>query len=434
MLVYVLNHNEEPLMPCKPVVARLLLKDKRAKVVRRCPFTIKLLQPSQEYKQPIALGIDTGSSKLGSAAVDNQGNVLYLGEVEVRNDVTENMKQRAMYRRNRRNRKTRYRQPRFLNRKNSIQTGRFPPTIKSKLHSHLKEIGFVKSLLPITETVIEGASFDPHALKNPAVLSNKWLYQRGTNFGFANTKAFVLDRDGYTCQHCFGKSKDHRLHVHHILFRRDGGSDDESNLIALCKTCHTRLHDGEIALKKNGKRKGHLKHASQMNVLRVQLLAQTQATETFGFVTKEIRQFWNLPKEHYFDAVAIASQGSPLVFKTLSVVLKKCVADGDYQLSKGNRSEQRIETGKIGGFRKFDKVAYAGQEFFIKGRMSTGYAILMDISGAKIDLKPIPKFTKMERVSARKSWIITTKTIVISYCSFGNVSKEIVEKYIQNQG
>lgn len=415
MLVYVLNHNGEPLMPCKPVVARLLLKDKRAKVVSRCPFTIKLLQPSQEYQQPITLGIDTGSTKLGSAAVDHQGNVLYLGEVEVRNDVTEKMKQRAMYRRNRRNRKTRYRPSRFLNRKNSIKDGRLSPILRSKLHSHLKEIRFVSSRLPITEIVIETASFDPHALKYPAVLTNKWLYQRGTNFGFANTKAFVLDRDGYTCQYCFGKSKDHRLHVHHIIFRKNGGSDDESNLIVLCKTCHISLHEGKIILKKNGKRKGTLKHASQMNVLRVQLLAQTHATETFGFVTKEIRQSWNLPKEHYFDAVAIASQGCKLVFKTLSVVLKKCIADGDYQLYKGVRSEQRIETGKICGFRKFDKVTYAGQTLFIKGRMSTGYAILMDISGAKIDLKPIPKFTKMTRLSARKSWIMTTKTIANFY-------------------
>jgi hypothetical protein len=89
-------------------------------------------------------------------------------------------------------------------------------------------------------------------------------------------------------------------------------------------------------------------------------------------------------------------------------VLKKCVADGDYQLAKGVRSEKMIETGKICGFRKFDKVRYKRQEYFIKGRMSTGYAILMDVTGEKVDLKPIPKFNKMKRLSARKSWIMTT--------------------------
>ena len=109
--------------------------------------------------------------------------------------------------------------------------------------------------------------------------------------------------------------------------------------------------------------------------------------------------------------MAIASQGSPLNFKTTQVLCKKCLADGDYQLAKGIRGEQRIETGKICGFRKFDKVVYNGGEYFIKGRMSTGYAIPMDINGTKIDLKPIPKFSKMVRSSARKSWIMTTVSI-----------------------
>ncbi|MBZ5752498.1 hypothetical protein, partial [Metabacillus rhizolycopersici] len=93
----------------------------------------------------------------------------------------------------------------------------------------------------------------------------------------------------------------------------------------------------------------------------------------------------------------------------------KCVSDGDYQQTKGVRSEQVIPTGKLFGFRKFDKIQYKGEEYFIKGRMSSGYAILMDIEGHKVDLKPIPKFSKMQRVSARKSWITIQKTIPIFY-------------------
>ena len=148
-----------------------------------------------------------------------------------------------------------------------------------------------------------------------------------------------------------------------------------------------------------------------MNVLRSQLLKITGGYETFGYITKEIRQHGGFPKEHYFDAVAIASQGSPVHFKTSQVMFKKCVPDGDYQLAKGIRGEQRIETGKICGFRKFDKVLYRGGEYFIKGRMSTGYAILMDIQGTKAELKPIPKFSKMKRFTARKSWIMITTNI-----------------------
>ena len=411
-MVYVINFDNTPLMPCTSVIARLLLSQGKAKCIKRTPFTIKLLYQATKYTQPITLGIDTGSSKIGSSAVKDNGDVIYLSEVEIRNDISEKLKQRSKYRRNRRNRKTRYRKARWLNRKNSIKKDRFSPTMTSKINSHWKEIKYVQTRLPVSRIILETATFDPHALKNPAVLSKKWLYQKGINYGFANTKAYVLDRDNHTCQYCKGKSKDSKLEVHHIVFRRNNGSDEPENLICLCKTCHDQLHDGNITLK-GGKAKGHLKHATQMNSIRTQLLRiLPDAEETFGFVTKEHRQLLKLTKEHYMDAVAIASQGDKVNFKTNVVLFKKCVPDGDYQQSKGIRSEQRIPTGKIQGFRKFDKVRYLGHEYFIKGRMNTGYAILMDSKGAKVALKPIPKFNKMERIQARNSWIISQEVIL----------------------
>lgn len=404
-------------MPTTPARARKMLRDGKAKCIRREPFTIKLLFDTSSYTQPITLGVDTGSSHIGSAAVDDAGNVLYLSEVEIRNDIADKMKQRAKYRRNRRNRKTRYRQARWLNRKNSIKSNRFSPTMVSKINSHLKEIKFAKSLLPITHVILETGTFDPHALKNPDVLKNKWLYQRGANYGFSNTKAFVLDRDSHTCQHCKGKSKDGKLEVHHIVFRSNGGSDEAENLITLCKTCHDKVHANKIKLN-GGKIKGQLKHATQMNSIRRQLLQLLPDTEeTFGYITKEHRYLISLPKEHYFDAVAIASldniRNNGLISVQFQTYLlrKKCISKGDYQQTKGIRSEQSIQTGKIMGFRKFDKVKYMGNEYFIKGRMSMGYAILMNITGDKISLKPIPKFSKMERLSSRKSWIMQQETI-----------------------
>jgi hypothetical protein len=407
-VVYVLAPDRTPLMPCTSVIARLLLTRGKAKVVRRTPFTIKLhTQPATTYTQPLTLGVDTGSSVIGSAVADEKGTILYLSEVEIRNDIATTMKERAAHRRDRRNRKTRYRKPRWANRKNSIKTGRFSPTMTSKIDAHLREIRFVQALLPITAIVIETGTFDPHALKNPKVIQNKWLYQKGINYGFANTKAYVLTRDNYTCQHCKGKSKEKRLEVHHVVFHSQNGSDEETNLLTLCKTCHDGLHAGNISLKQRGKKKGNLRHASQMNSIRVQLFKRVEAEETWGYVTKEHRQLWDLPKEHVFDAAMIATRGNKPVFQTTRVVLKRCIPEGDYQQTKGKHSEQRITTGKIMGFRKFDKVRYQGQEYFIKGRMSTGYAILMDIHGNTVALKPIPKFEKMKRVSARSSWMIS---------------------------
>jgi len=411
-VVYVLSSDRVPLMPCTPAIARLLLKDGKAKVVRRTPFTIKMVSQSETtYTQPLTLGVDTGSSVVGSAVADENGKVLYLSEIEIRNDIAKTMKERADSRRNRRNRKTRYRPARWLNRKNSLKRERFSPTMRSKIDAHLREIRFVQSLLPITSIVLETGTFDPHALKHPEVLQNKWLYQKGINYGFANTKAYVLTRDGYTCQHCKGKSKESRLEVHHIIFRNQQGSDEEANLLTLCKACHDGLHAGTITLKQKGVKKGTLLHATQMNSIRIQLLRHVPAEETWGFVTKEHRHLAGLPKEHIFDAAVIATRGKTPVIQTSCVLMKKCVPDGDYQQTKGMRSEQRITTGKIGGFRKFDKVRYRGSEYFIKGRMSTGYAILMDVSGNKLTLKPIPKFDKMKRVSARSSWIMKEAAI-----------------------
>ena len=411
-LVYVLAPDRHPLMPCSCVIARLLLKARKAKVVRRTPFTIKLQEePETSYTQPLTLGIDTGSAVIGSAVADEQGQVLYLSKVQVRNDIADTMKERATYRRNRRQRKTRYRPARWQNRRNSIRSDRFSPTMRSKIDAHLREITFVQSLLPISSFVLETGTFDPHALKNPEVLKNTSLYQQGINYGYANTKAYVLTRDNHTCQQCGGKSKDPHLHVHHLVFRSQDGSDEESNLLTLCKTCHDGLHAGTVVLQQTGKKKGTLRHATQMNSIRVQLLKRVPAEETFGFITKEYRQLAGLPKEHVFDATMIATRGMPPQFLTPSVLVKRCVADGDYQQTKGIRSEQRITTGKIGGFRKFDRVRYQGQDYFIKGRMSTGYAILMDIQGIKVDLKPIPKFATMQRVSARRSWLMLQKTM-----------------------
>lgn len=416
-MVYVLSEDREPLMPCKPAIARLLLKDGKAKCVKRTPFTLQLLYTTTDYTQDLTLGMDTGSGKIGSAVVNEKDEVIYLSEIEVRNDVTKKMTRRAQYRRNRRTRKTRYRKPRFDNRGNSTRTERFSPTMTSKVDSHMKEYRYVKSLLPITNVILETGTFDPHALKNPRVREHKWMYQKGINYGYANTKAYVLTRDGYTCQHCRGKSKNERLEVHHIVFRRNGGSDEPENLMTLCKACHDGLHRGEVTIS-GGKVRGQLKNATQMNSIRIQLLKRIpDAEETFGYITKEHRQRLGLPKEHYVDAAVIASRGRNISLNTSPLLLKKCMSIGDYQQTKGVRSQQRIPTGKIGGIRKFDKVEYLGKAYFVKGRMSTGYAVLMDIYSQKADFShapkgwKTPKLSNLKRVSARTSWIISERAI-----------------------
>lgn len=400
-MVYVLSQQNEPLMPCSNVIARLLLKQGKAKVTKREPFTIKLNYETSNYTQDLTLGIDTGSGTIGAAVSINNSDIVYMSEVTLRNDITEKMSKRFRYRRDRRNRKTRYRKARWLNRANSSKKGRFSPTMRSKFNSHVKEIEYIKSILPITKMIFETSQFDTHLMKNPSLANPKvkhWGYQKGTNYGFENTKAMVLNRDNYTCQYCKGKHKDSKLEVHHIVFRSQGGSDEGSNLITLCHTCHKDLHSGKIHPTLSGKTKGTLKYATQMNSIRKQLFRlYPNAIETFGYITKANRLNLGVDKEHYYDACVIATQGNDFNIKS-SLYKKKCVSDGDFQKTKGIRSERIIVTDKIFGFRKFDKVRYFGKSYFIKGRMSTGYAILMDINGNKIDFSAMPKGYKTPKM------------------------------------
>ena len=410
-LVYVLNEDGAPLMPCRPVVARLLLKEDKVQVKYRTPFTIQLTsQIPEPYTQDLELGIDSGSSQVGSAVfARDTGDVLYLSQIELRNDITHKMDRRT-----RRGRKTRYRPPRFLNRASTRREGRLSPTVQSKLAGHQRELRFVQHLLPVNEHRIrvETASFDIHALSNPQVYQNPQLYQQGLQYGFENTKAYVLTRDQHTCQICKGKRGVKEHHCHHIIFREAGGSDHPDNLIALCKACHNDLHTGKLELKQIGRKK-RLAPATQMNVLRSQLLKSIPGEETFGYITKTHRYALGLPKTHYIDASIIASRGKTLRFKQTTILYKKCVAAGDYQQTKGRRSEQSIPTGKLGGFRKFDQVRYGGGTYIIKGRMASGYAILMDIHGTKVTLGHIPKLRGMKRLRARKSWLMTVEPLII---------------------
>ena len=411
MLVYVLKQNGQPFMPTERFVkVRRLLKEGKAKVVRREPFTIKLLyEPETDVVQECYCGVDTGSKHVGVAVIGND-RVLYQSQTELRNDIKKKMDRKRVFRRNRRSRKTRYRKSRFLNRGNSTRNDILSPSVKHKVQAHIDEIEFCKKILPISDLILEVSQFDTALMKTPSLIDEKvrhWGYQKGFNYGYSSRRSAILHRDNYTCQ-CCGK-KNCRLEVHHIKFKSNGGTDDEENLITLCKECHDGVHAGTIVLDKKPKKSKNLKYATHMSIIRSQLLKKyPDAVETFGFVTSENRNHLKLKKDHYIDACVIASGG--LEFKELDVILyKQRVSKGDYQLCKGIRGEQKLPTGKICGFRKFDKVRYLGKECFIRGRMSSGFTILMNIFGEKIDFSNLlrglktPKLSNCNRISARRS-------------------------------
>ncbi|AKB74002.1 YgjD/Kae1/Qri7 family, required for threonylcarbamoyladenosine (t(6)A) formation in tRNA [Methanosarcina lacustris Z-7289] len=309
-----------------------------------------------------------------------------------------------MYRRTRRSRKTRYRPARFDNQGNSRREGRLTPSIKSKLESHFREKRFVEALLPVTKWKVELASFDIHKIKNPEVSGIGC--QEGDLKGFYNVKAYVLHRDSYTCQHCKGKSKDSRLHCHHIVFRSNQGSDAPKNLITLCETCHKALHNGEFKLSGN---KSKTKHATEIGIIK-SLIKKSgwNFAETFGYETKFRReQVLGLEKTHYFDAVAICCGDDQKVEVEDSVFLKRNVPAGDYQQRRGKRSETKIPTGKLFGLRKFDLVKTDTGIGVVWGKRSYGYFLISDIFGNKIsDSVNVKK--KCRRLSARSTTLVQT--------------------------
>src|SRR6266480_7647834 len=166
VFVYVLNCHGQPLMPCQPRKARLVLKDGKAKVVKMVPFTIQLLYGSSGYTQEVFLGVDAGTQHIGVSATTEKS-VLFEAEVKPRTDIQELLAARKQFRSARRNRKIRYRQARFLNRKKP--EGWLAPSVQHKVDAHLKAIRLVYKLLPISRTTIEVAQFDLQQIKNPDI-------------------------------------------------------------------------------------------------------------------------------------------------------------------------------------------------------------------------------------------------------------------------
>lgn len=284
-------------MPCKPQKARLLIKNGKAKIINYKPFTIQLLSTTGETVQPVSIGIDTGAKYIGFA-ITSGTKVLGKGTIELRDDVSKLLTTRKIYRRSRRSRKTRYRQSRFMNR--NKPKGWLPPSIQNRVDHTIKWIDKFSAILPVPRIIIEVGKFDAAKLKNPDIQGKE--YQNGDTFGFLNTRYYVFARDHYTCQIC-GK-KDGILQTHHIIQRKDGGTDKADNLATVHMTCHSDYHQGRV--KHIFKKPRQYKETIFMNVLRRQIFNRLDCEITYGSYTKIARDKLELEKSHANDAIAIS--------------------------------------------------------------------------------------------------------------------------------
>ena len=393
-MVYVLDINGQPLMPTDRYgKVRHLLKENKAKVIKCCPFTIQLLYKSTPYTQLITLGVDAGSKHIGLSAT-TETKVLYESDVELRNDIVGLLATRRENRRTRRNRKTRYRKPRFNNRVKTKKKGWLAPSIRQKINCHLTVIDKITKILPITKIITEVASFDIQKIKNPGIAGTD--YQEGEQLGFWNVREYVLFRDGHTCQYCHGKSKDKVLNVHHIESRKTGGNAP-NNLITLCETCHTGYHKGTVILPTTIKRGMKFKDATFMGIMKwafynklkeIYIPQKIEVSLTYGYITKNTRIKYHLAKEHYIDARCIS--GHPSAISDGIYYYQKKVRCHNRQINKntilkGGIRKLNQAPYMVKGYRLFDKVSYQGKEYFIFGRRQSGFFDIRTLSGEKVN-------------------------------------------------
>ena len=345
-MVYVLDRNKKPLMPCTEKRARQLLERERAVIHRMHPFTIRLKDRTLETSetQPLRLKLDPGSKTTGFAVLREedreQSTVVLLGELHHKPGIKEKLDSRRALRRSRRNRKTRYREPRFSNRrpatcvacgKNAKSGSRYcrpclktrsfadnghrntwlPPSLQARVNQTASAVDSLTRTLPITAISTEHVKFDTQLLQNPGITGLE--YQQGELLGY-EVREYLLEKWDRKCAYC---SKNNiPLEIEHIVPKSRGGSNRISNLTIACRSCNQRK--GNLTAEEFGyptiqsKAKAPLKDAAMLNATRWQLYKCLKQTDLpidcgTGARTKKQRMDHKLPKTHYFDACCVGA-------------------------------------------------------------------------------------------------------------------------------
>ncbi|MGL5875234.1 MAG: RNA-guided endonuclease IscB [Xenococcaceae cyanobacterium] len=317
MRVFVLDKNLNPLDPTHPTRARELLNKGRAKVFKRYPFTI-VLQDRTVEKSTIhshRIKIDPGSKTTGVAVVQEQtGRVTNAFEIVHRGQqVKDSLESRRALRRGRRNRKTRYRKPRFLNR--TRKQGWLSPSLESRIANIETWVRRIRKLCPASAISQELVRFDLQQIHNPEISGTE--YQRGELFGF-EVKEYLLQKWDRKCSYCGVENVP--FEIEHILARSKGGSNRVSNLCISCNECNQAKGNKPVEefLKKKpevlkrflAQAKAPLKDAAAVNATRWELYKRLQSTGLpvevgSGGRTKFNRKTRGIEKQHWTDAACV---------------------------------------------------------------------------------------------------------------------------------
>jgi len=337
-MVFVLSKNKTPLAPTREAKARILLKEGKAVVHQVYPFTIQLKEKKECIKK-FTVKFDVGASVTGVAIVDAI-KCFFFAEIVHRGKIIKKaMDSRRAVRRGRRNRKTRYREPRFDNR--TRPEGWLAPSVKSRADNVINFAKKYAKLIPIDSVVVERVSFDTSSMTNGEKLYGI-EYQNG-NLKETKLRNFIFQKYNYTCVYCGDRGEE----IEHIIPKSKGGTNSVHNLTLSCRKCN--IKKGNISLKVFGKKIGKNlsylepkktpKDASIIqgarNYTLKELAKNFEVVTGEGWETYSNRKELNLPKQHYYDAMCI---GENFKYKIVTDKVLEIKAQG-----RGSRQMCRMD-------------------------------------------------------------------------------------------
>ena len=409
-MVFVLSTDKKPLDPCSPARARILLKQGKAAVYKQFPFTVILKSrwsfvcETDDYR----VKIDPGSKVTGIAIVnESKKKVVWAGEIEHRGQrIKKKLESRRATRRSRRNRKTRYRKPRFLNRVRSKQKGWLPPSLESRIDNVLTWIKRLSKICPINTISYELVKFDTQRMDNAEISGVE--YQQGELSGY-DVREYLLEKFGRKCVYCGAENVP--LEIEHINPKSKGGSDRVSNLAIACNGCNQKKGNNSIEdfLKKKPdvlvriKRqlKESLKDTAAMNATRWALYNRLKLFGLLievgsGALTKYNRHRLELPKEHWIDASCVGNSTGDLTVSGIKPLGIKAVGHGSRQMCSVDKYGFPCSKAKAGkkffGFQTHDIVKASNHIGRIKGVRKTG---CFSVEGRDKDLSINYKWLKL---------------------------------------
>ena len=375
--IYVVDSNGTPLMPTSRLgMVRRWLKTGQARWFGNSRNTIQFVRPVTTNTQDLTLGVDTGFH-LGLSVVGNQREY-YVSE-SLRKSEKDRIASRKKLRRTRRNR-LRYRKTRFDNRKH--EDGWLVPSIQHRLDFTIKEIKRLYAFLPITNLVVEVEPFDNQKLLNPDIQG--WQYQKGKMYGFKTIKDYLLARDNYRDALDGKQYPASQLRVHHLVQRKDGGSNQPDNLVLLSDVNHNQANhnNGVLAkLRQNRQKSIDYRGAYFMSVLATRLSNYFEHyTTTQGYLTANLRRKYGIGKSHLNDAFIIAG-GTDVTLRMNNVYSRQKLRNNNRSLQKFydakyiDRRDGKQKTGKelsSGRTRRSRELNYDNLRQFRKEKVKKG--------------------------------------------------------------